>query len=79
MALIPCPACARQVSAQALACPSCGHPGDAASPAGGGVTRMLGTVAGTYISTTTLASLVLGVVMFVCVAAVLITLILKSQ
>ncbi|CAA2105963.1 hypothetical protein [Methylobacterium sp. Leaf93] len=40
---------------------------------------MLGTVAGTYISATTLASLVLGVVMFVCVAAVLITLILKSQ
>jgi hypothetical protein len=40
---------------------------------------MLGTVAGTYIPTTTLASLVLGVVMFVCVAAVLITLILKSQ
>lgn len=79
MALIPCPACSRQVSTQAVACPGCGHPGDAASPAaGGGVTRMLGTVAGTYISSTTLASLILGVVMFVCVAAVLITLILKN-
>ena len=79
MALIPCPACSRQVSAQAVACPGCGHPNEAVSPAGGGIARVLGGVAGTYISATTLASLVLGVVMFVCVAAVLITLILKSQ
>ena len=41
--------------------------------------RVLGGVAGTYISATTLASLVLGVVMFVCVAAVLITLILSGR
>jgi hypothetical protein len=40
---------------------------------------MVGHVAGTYISTTTLASLALGVVMFVCVAAVLITLILSGR
>ncbi|MET4682816.1 hypothetical protein [Brevundimonas faecalis] len=26
MALIPCPACGRQVSAAAPACPGCGHP-----------------------------------------------------
>jgi len=26
MALIPCPACARQVSDAAPACPGCGHP-----------------------------------------------------
>lgn len=26
MALIPCPACSRQVSAAAPACPGCGHP-----------------------------------------------------
>ncbi|GAW41285.1 hypothetical protein SH203_01689 [Brevundimonas sp. SH203] len=26
MALIPCPACARQVSDAAVACPNCGHP-----------------------------------------------------
>ena len=26
MALIPCPACARQVSEAAVACPNCGHP-----------------------------------------------------
>ncbi|WP_026596988.1 hypothetical protein [Methylobacterium sp. 77] len=79
MALIPCPACTRQVSVQALACPGCGHPGQPTSSTGGGVARVLGSVAGTYISTTTLASLVLGVVMFVCVAAVLITLIIKSH
>ena len=35
MALIPCPACARQVSEAAVACPNCGHPiagGPAGSP-----------------------------------------------
>lgn len=26
MALIPCPACGRQVSEAAVACPACGHP-----------------------------------------------------
>lgn len=26
MTLIPCPACERQVSAQAISCPQCGHP-----------------------------------------------------
>lgn len=26
MALIPCPACAREVSDAAVACPHCGHP-----------------------------------------------------
>lgn len=26
MALIPCPACTRQVSGAAAACPGCGHP-----------------------------------------------------
>lgn len=81
MALISCPACVRSVSPQAVACPSCGHPISAAvaMPAGRGegLARVLGGVAGTYISATTLASLVLGVVMFVCAAAVLITLILS--
>jgi len=80
MALIPCPACTHRVSAQAVACPACGHPGPENSRrGGGGVARMVGHVAGTYISTTTLASLALGVVMFVCVAAVLITLILSGR
>jgi hypothetical protein len=80
MALIPCPTCTHRVSERALACPACGHPGpDISAGRGGGVARMLGQVAGTYISTTTLASLVLGCVMFVCVAAVLITLILSGH
>lgn len=38
MALIPCPACARQVSEAAVACPNCGHP-----IAGSGGVRAPGT------------------------------------
>ncbi|MCE4225089.1 hypothetical protein HCU64_15115 [Methylobacterium sp. C25] len=76
MALVQCAACDHRISAQAVACPSCGHPSGSDRQ---GVLRVLGTVAGTYISTTTLASLVLGVVMFICAAAVLITLILHSH
>jgi uncharacterized membrane protein YvbJ len=38
MALIPCPACARQVSEAAVACPNCGHP-----IAGAGGVRAPGT------------------------------------
>ncbi len=36
MALIPCPACGRQVSQAAVACPNCGHPivGEAARQSG---------------------------------------------
>ncbi len=33
MALIPCPACAKEVSIQAPACPHCGHPIAAPAPA----------------------------------------------
>lgn len=75
MALIQCSACDHRISDMALACPSCGHPhqGDRH-----GLARIFGSVAATYISTTTLASLALGVVMFVCAAAVLITLILRG-
>ena len=80
MTLISCPACVHRVSAEAASCPSCGHTVAASvSGRGEGVMRVLGGVAGTYISATTLASLVLGVVMFVCVAAVLITLILSGR
>ena len=35
MALIPCPACGRQVSEVAVACPACGHP-IAGAPKGAG-------------------------------------------
>jgi len=79
MALIPCPACTHRVSARALACPACGHPGADTSPRSGGTVRVLGQVAGTYLSTTALAGLALGSVMFASVAAVLITLILSGR
>ncbi|WP_232630535.1 zinc ribbon domain-containing protein [Methylobacterium sp. Leaf118] len=76
MALVSCPACDHRVSETAVACPSCGHPG-----AGGrhGVIPTLGRVAGTYVSANAFSELVLGSVMFVCVAAVLITLILAGR
>ncbi|GJE58511.1 zinc ribbon domain-containing protein [Methylobacterium trifolii] len=76
MALVPCPACNHPVSEQARACPSCGHPG---SGERGGVARVLGNVAGTYISATSFASLVLGVVMFTGFSAIMITLILSHR
>lgn len=76
MALIPCPACDHRVSEQALACPSCGHPG---APDRRGISATLGRVAGTYISATAFSSLVLGSVMFISAAAVLITLILAQR
>ncbi|SFG50142.1 hypothetical protein [Methylobacterium gossipiicola] len=81
MALIPCPACTHRMSIRALACPACGHPGPDTSPrgGGGGTVRMLGQVAGTYLSTTALTGLALGSVMFASVAAVLITLILSGR
>ncbi|GEP00239.1 hypothetical protein [Methylobacterium haplocladii] len=76
MALIHCTACDHRISDMAVACPSCGHP---SRPDRRGALNVLGSVAGTYISATTLASLALGVAMFVCTAAVLITLILHSR
>lgn len=75
MALIQCSACDHRISDKAVACPSCGHPSGHDRQS---TLRVLGSVAGTYISSTTLASLALGVTMFVCTAAVLITLILHS-
>lgn len=33
MALIPCPACERMISREAVACPQCGHPNRSAEPA----------------------------------------------
>lgn len=78
--LISCPACRHRVSTRAVACPSCGHPTGTASAADRqGLARIAGGVAVSYISTTTLAGLALGVVMFVCAAAVLITLILSQH
>jgi hypothetical protein len=75
MALIHCSACDHRISDKAVACPSCGHPPGIDRQ---GALRVLGSVAGTYIASTTLASLALGVTMFICIAAVLITLILHN-
>jgi hypothetical protein len=38
MALISCPACGRQISIQAAACPQCGHPNQHAAQASSGPT-----------------------------------------
>jgi hypothetical protein len=35
MPLIPCPACGREISTEAAACPQCGHPNRPAEPAAG--------------------------------------------
>lgn len=78
MALIPCPACAHRVSEQAIACPACGHPIATPSGAPQGIVRTLGGVAGTYISANAVVQLVLGAILFICAAAVLITLILRG-
>lgn len=78
--LISCPACQHRVSTHAAACTSCGHPIALAQAEGRqGLARVAGQVALGYISTTTLASLVLGVAGSVCIAAVLITLILSQR
>lgn len=79
MALTACPICTHQVSEQAPFCPSCGHPIAAASgkAAGGrGWAGVFGGVAQTYISSTMLATMVVGVALLVCAAAVLVTLII---
>lgn len=82
MALIPCPACDRQVSEAAPACPGCGHP----VAAGGGRTsasfkealtrpeavRGGFTVLGVYVAAPWIARiLALGVVAVVAIVAML--------
>lgn len=77
MALIACPECTRQISEKAIACPSCGYP-IAATPRESGVAKVIGGVAGTYISANALVSMVLGVVMFTAFAAIMVALIVKG-
>lgn len=80
MALIPCPACARQVSEAAVACPNCGHPiaGDGGGGAGGTFKQALTrpeavksgfTVLGVFVAAPWIAR-VLAVVAFVILAIV---------
>ncbi|RZJ85664.1 MAG: hypothetical protein EON88_26115 [Brevundimonas sp.] len=82
MALIPCPACARQVSEAAVACPNCGHPiaGDAGGGAGGTFKQALTrpeavksgfTVLGVFVAAPWIAR-VLAVVAFVILAIVVV-------
>lgn len=73
MALIACPECNHQVSDRAFACPSCGNPIAAAASSSTGVARILGGVAGAYISANALVTMVVSVVMFVCFAAIMIS------
>ncbi|OHV17025.1 hypothetical protein BK022_08185 [Methylorubrum extorquens] len=74
MVLVPCPACDHRVSEKAFTCPSCGHPSHASD--WHGVLPALSRVAGTYVSANAITGAILGSVMFLSVAAVLITLIL---
>lgn len=73
MALIACAECNHQVSDKAFSCPSCGYPIAGGAPSSGGVARVLGGVAGTYISANALVTMVVSVVMFVCFAAIMIS------
>lgn len=77
MVLVPCPACDHRVSDKAFACPSCGHPGSQSDRHG--FVPALGRVAGTYVSANAITGAILGSVMFLSVAAVLITLILTHR
>ncbi|WP_448950560.1 zinc ribbon domain-containing protein [Labrys neptuniae] len=78
MALIPCPACAHTVSEQAFICPSCGHPIAAGGENKQTAIRVLGGVAGTYLSTAALMQIIVGVVFCLCTAAVIITAIIVN-
>ena len=78
MDLIPCPACARQVSEAAVACPNCGHP--IARDAGGTFKQALTrpeavksgfTVLGVFVAAPWIAR-VLAVVAFVILAIVVV-------
>ncbi|TFW14102.1 hypothetical protein EGY25_02525 [Brevundimonas intermedia] len=80
MALIPCPACAHQVSEAAVACPNCGHPIAGGGGAGGGFKQALTrpeavksgfTVLGVFVASPWIAR-VLAVIAFVILAIVVV-------
>jgi len=79
MALIPCPACARQVSEAAVACPACGHP-IAGGPQGGSFKAALTrpeavksgiTVLGVFVAAPWIAR-VIAILLFVILAIVVV-------
>ena len=76
MALTVCPDCDGKVSDKAFACPSCGYP-LARSKAATGWPAVLGGVAGTYISTQALVTLVLGSVMFTAFEVIMVAAIMR--
>lgn len=78
MALIPCPACAREVSDAAVACPHCGHP--IAGEQGGGFKHALTrpdavksgfTVLGVFVAAPWIAR-ILALLLFVILAIVVV-------
>ncbi|MBB6469067.1 hypothetical protein HNQ96_004956 [Aminobacter lissarensis] len=77
MTLMTCPECQGKVSDKALACPSCGFPiarqtgGKSAWP------TVIGGMAGTYISTQALVSIIVGSIAFIAFAAIMIAMILR--
>ena len=83
MSLISCPECARQISSRALACPGCGCPmaGDGAArpDRATGFAGVAGNVAGVWITARMLVSVIVGVIMMVCFAAIMIALILGTR
>jgi hypothetical protein len=76
MALMTCPECGGKVSEKAFACPACGYP--LRQQKGGSVwPHVIGGVAGTYISASAIAAIIVGCVMMIAFAAIMIALILK--
>ena len=80
MALIPCPACAHQVSAVAPTCPNCGHPIASAPSAGGSFKEALTrpeavksgfTVLGVFVAAPWIAR-ILALLLFVILAIVVV-------
>ncbi|MEJ8309471.1 hypothetical protein [Agrobacterium larrymoorei] len=77
MALTVCPECEGKVSDKAFACPACGYP----MAQGKGTSqwpRVLGGVAGTYISAQALVTIIVGSVMFLAFAAIMIAAIVRG-
>ncbi|SPU51885.1 Uncharacterised protein [Brevundimonas vesicularis] len=78
MGLIPCPACGRQVSQAAVACPNCGHPiaGDGGGTFKQALTRPEAvksgfTVLGVFVAAPWIAR-ILALILFVILAIVVV-------
>lgn len=76
MTLIVCPECEGRVSDKAFACPACGYPVRSQNGKSGWP-RVIGGVAGTYISAQALITIIVGCFMFLSFAAIMIAAILS--